>query len=177
MEVFCTSIPPSKNKFRAKVLREPELAPPQFSDDFSVSKVGKPTGDLEMGRKHIWDGDASTTSDCEQEYSNNDSQEKDGELSIVSPELSRITLTEGTEGRSILLHTRRSSWTKGGSFDMTPELGSSSAPVSKEPEISQSYHQHSHSITSPEVVSMASRVGDSDQFTFGDRLKAENRQQ
>ncbi|CAI9113141.1 OLC1v1013687C1 [Oldenlandia corymbosa var. corymbosa] len=173
MEVFCTRVPPSKNKFRAKVLRDPEVPAQAFSDDFSVSKLRKPMGDIEMGRKPVWDGDASAISDFEREYSNSDSQEKDAELPIVSPELSRITLTDGAEGRSIL-HSRRSSWAKNRSLDMAPEPGSSSSQVPKEPAIFQQWHHNLDSIASPEIVSMASRFGELDQSSLGDRFKEEN---
>ncbi|KAL3512555.1 hypothetical protein ACH5RR_025272 [Cinchona calisaya] len=174
MEVFCTSIPPSKNKFRAKVPREPELPPRVVGDGFAVSKVGKPTGDLEMGRKPIWNEDLSNS--FEGQYSNDDNLDKDAELSIVSPELSRITLTETTEGRSIL-HSRRSSWARrSGSLDIPPEVGSSSSPVPKEPEIFQLFHQQPQTAASPEVVAMASRIGDSSGITLGERFTAENQQ-
>ena len=109
MEVFCTRIPPSKFKFRAKVQREPELPPRVVGDGFSVSKVGKPLGNLEMGRKPVWDEGTTNANEFERQYGHDDGLDKSGELPIVFSELRRITLTENTVLWSIL-HSRRSSW-------------------------------------------------------------------
>lgn len=177
MEIFCTRIPPSKNNFRAKVPRQPELPSRVVGDGFALSKVGIPMGDLEMGRKPIWNEDVTST--LEEQFRNDDNLDKDAELSIelsiVSPELSRITLTETTEGRSIL-HSRRSSWARrSGSLDISPEIGSSSSPVPKESEIFQLFHQQPTAV-SPELVAMASRIGDTNQIMLGERLTKENHQ-
>lgn len=183
MEVFCTRIPPSKFKFRAMVQREPELPPRVVDDGFAVSKAGKPLGDLEMGRKPVWGEDATNANEFERQYGHDDGLGKSGELPIVSPELSRITLTESTEGRSIL-HSRRSSWARrSGSLDMPAEVGSSSLPVPKELENFQLSHQQPPAAVSPEIVAMASRIGDSNHIedsnhitTLAERLTVENQQ-
>lgn len=156
--------------------REPELPPRVVGDGFAVSNVMKPLGDLEMGRKPVWDEDATATNDFERQYRSDDAMDKDGDLPIVSPELSRITLSECTEGRSIL-HSRRSSWArKSGSLEMPPEAGSSSSPVPKELEPFQLLLQQPPAAASPEVVTVASRIGDTNHITLGERLTAESQQ-
>ncbi|XP_027126505.2 probable protein S-acyltransferase 7 [Coffea arabica] len=172
MEVFCTRIPPSKFKFRAKVQREPELPPRVVGDGFSVSKVGKPLGNLEMGRKPVWDEGTTNANEFERQYGHDDGLDKSGELPIVSPELSRITLTESTEGRSIL-HSRRSSWARtSGSLDMPAEVGS----MPKELDNFQLSDQQPPAAASPEIVAMASRMGDSNHIPLGERFTVENQQ-
>lgn len=55
-EVFWSSIPPSKNKFRAVVQREPESLP-QGAGGFMNSNVEKTPSDIEMGNRKPTNGD------------------------------------------------------------------------------------------------------------------------
>ncbi|XP_047342018.1 probable protein S-acyltransferase 7 [Impatiens glandulifera] len=81
-EVFCTSIPESKNKFRRKVMREPEIRTGSMSGSFSGSYVRKAFGgDLEMGSKPVWDDATSNDDDLERHAIQNDSAcKKDGKF-------------------------------------------------------------------------------------------------
>ncbi|KAF2311560.1 hypothetical protein GH714_024839 [Hevea brasiliensis] len=53
LEIFCSSIPPSKNNFRTKVCKEPEIPPRMGS--FVGANIEKSVGDIEMGRKPVLD--------------------------------------------------------------------------------------------------------------------------
>lgn len=121
-ETFCSSIPPSKNKFRAMVPREPAL-PTRTGGGagFMSPNMGKAGDDLEMGRKTVW-GDMGTAVDrCEEQLPNNARVNvKDGELGEISPDI-RTTVDETTNRAG--LHPRRSSWgRKSGSWEMSPEV-------------------------------------------------------
>ncbi|KAJ6965422.1 hypothetical protein NC652_003338 [Populus alba x Populus x berolinensis] len=119
-EIFCSSIPPSKNNFRAKVPREPALPTRTLGGGFMSPNMGKAAGDIEMGRKTVW-GDMSAMADGEGQPANNDRLNiKDGELGELSPDI-RTTVDEiGDRGG---LHPRRSSWgRKSGSWEMSPEV-------------------------------------------------------
>ena len=59
-EIFCTSISPSKNNFRAKVPREPGLPARSGCVGFVSPNTGKAMEDIEMGRKAVW-GDLGAT--------------------------------------------------------------------------------------------------------------------
>ncbi|XP_059644492.1 probable protein S-acyltransferase 7 [Cornus florida] len=123
MEIFCTSIPPSKNKFRALVPKEPGIPPRVVGGSYVGQGMGKAASDIEMGRKPAWDDAVATESEFEEgQLSNNDDLDKDGGLTDLSPDLSRINFSEGTEGRGIL-HPRRSSWgRRSGNWDLSPEV-------------------------------------------------------
>eukprot|EP00262_Sarcandra_glabra_P012993 TRINITY_DN3484_c0_g1_i1.p1 TRINITY_DN3484_c0_g1~~TRINITY_DN3484_c0_g1_i1.p1 ORF type:complete len:441 (+),score=47.40 TRINITY_DN3484_c0_g1_i1:182-1504(+) len=116
-EIFFTSIPVSKNKFRARVAREPAgLQARSVGGGFISPSMGKTAGDLEMGRKPVW----GETGDFEGRLSNDDGL--DNKDSDASPDLSRALPTEGTEGRPGM-HPRRSSWgRKSGSWEISPEV-------------------------------------------------------
>ncbi|KAJ7013754.1 probable protein S-acyltransferase 7 isoform X1 [Populus alba] len=119
-EIFCSSIPPSKNNFRAKVPQEPALPTRTLVGGFMSPNMGKAVGDIEMGRKTVW-GDMSAMADGEGQPANNDRLNiKDGELGELSPDV-RTTVDEvGDRGG---LHPRRSSWgRKSGSWEMSPEV-------------------------------------------------------
>ena len=120
IEIFCTSIPISKNNFRAKVPKEPGLQTRPVGG-FMSPNMGKPVDDIEMGRKAVW-GDMNSGLDLgEGQLNSNDRANiKDGELGELSPELrSNVEDTGDRAG----LHPRRSSWgRKSGSWEMSPEL-------------------------------------------------------
>ncbi|WOG99372.1 hypothetical protein DCAR_0518720 [Daucus carota subsp. sativus] len=132
-EIFFTSIPVSKNKFRGIVQKEPAM-PRATGVGFVSPNLEKTMGDVEAGRKPVWDDSATGLSEAEGEVSNDDGVNRAG--AEESPDLSRIIDVEGTEGRSIL-HPRRSSWGR--------RSGTLNIP--------------------PDVVAMASGVGDSNRIT------------
>lgn len=126
-EIFFTSIPPSKNKFRARVPQEQGLRSRSLGGGFISPNMGKPVGDLEMGRKPVtWD-EARTgadVADLQAAVSDTDIlDDKNGGLSDASQDSSREgSLTEGWEGRAAL-HPRRSSWgRRSGSWEMPQEV-------------------------------------------------------
>uniref|UniRef100_A0A2P2K3J1 S-acyltransferase n=1 Tax=Rhizophora mucronata TaxID=61149 RepID=A0A2P2K3J1_RHIMU len=118
-EVFCSSIPPSKNSFRLRVPREPALPTRPIGGSFMSPNMGKAGDDIEMGRKTVW-GDIGALVDHGEggQVANNDRMHvKDGEL---SPNI-RASLEEAGERGG--LHPRRSSWgRKSGSWEMSPEV-------------------------------------------------------
>lgn len=119
-EVFFTSIPVSKNKFRAKVQKEPGIPPRSLGVGFVSPNLEKTMGDVEAGRKPVWDDTTTGPSEIERELSNNDGVNRGG--AEASQDLSRIIDAEGTEGRSIL-HPRRSSWgRRSGTLNIPPDV-------------------------------------------------------
>lgn len=54
MEIFCTSIPPSKNKFRAKIHKESAIPPKSVGGSFQDPDSGMAKDDVETGRKPVW---------------------------------------------------------------------------------------------------------------------------
>lgn len=126
-ETFCSSIPPSKNNFRAMVPREPALPTRSVGGGFMSPNMGKAGDDIEMGRKTVW-GDVGPGGDLtEGQLPNNDRiNVKDGELAELSPDI-RTTVEEGDH---VGIHPRRSSWgRKSGSWDMSPELTALAARI------------------------------------------------
>ncbi|KAJ8771945.1 hypothetical protein K2173_027122 [Erythroxylum novogranatense] len=120
-EIFCSSIPPSKNSFRANVPREPTLPTRPIAGGFMSPNMGKAGDDIEVGRKTVW-GDLSSIVDRgEGQVTNNDrTHVKDNELNEISPDI-RSTVEEVGEQGSV--HPRRSSWgRKSGSWEMSPEV-------------------------------------------------------
>lgn len=115
-EIFCTSIPSSKNKFRSMVPNEPALPSRSVGGGFMNQSIGKPGEDIEMGRKAVWEM-GSGIDESEVNVSNERTTIKDGEL---SPEI-RTTVDE--TGDRIGMHPRRSSWgRKSGNWEMSPEV-------------------------------------------------------
>ncbi|KAG8643906.1 hypothetical protein MANES_11G080816v8 [Manihot esculenta] len=119
-EIFCSSIPQSKNDFRAKVPRESALPTRPVGGGFMSPNMGKAVDDIEMGRKTVW-GDMSAMADHgEGQLANNDRMNiKDGELSEVSRDV-RSAVEEGDRGG---IHPRRASWGRESrSWGMSPEV-------------------------------------------------------
>ncbi|XP_024030902.1 probable protein S-acyltransferase 7 [Morus notabilis] len=121
-EIFCTSSPPSKNNFRAKVPREAGFPPARLGGGgFMSPNMGKAVEDIEMGRKTVW-GDLGAGADhFEGQLNNNDRVNvKESDLGEVSPDI-RTTVDETADRGG--MHPRRSSWgRKSGSWDMSPEV-------------------------------------------------------
>jgi len=122
-EVFCTRIPPSKNKFRSKVPREP-LDSYRRPDIRPLSPMMKRTtrhmellvgnsvyNEHEEEESHHRDG-------SENEARSKDSESKDSGLTDKSLDLSRILHTEGVEGQEssvpdTIIEVGESNWTTG----------------------------------------------------------------
>ncbi|KAG6505147.1 probable protein S-acyltransferase 7 isoform X1 [Zingiber officinale] len=124
-EIFCTSIPPSKNNFRARVSQEQGLQPRSSGGGFMSPNMGKAIGDIEMGRKPVtWDELRAVTQVGEHEEglsNRNVMEDKDGELTEASPNLSREAFETDTEVQPTL-HHRRSSWGRGGSWETASDI-------------------------------------------------------
>ncbi|KAK8290471.1 hypothetical protein V6Z11_D07G261400 [Gossypium hirsutum] len=88
---ICSSIPLSKNNFRAKVPREPVL--PTRPGDFMSPIMGDVVGDIEMGRKGVW---GQLTGECV--------NVKEDELGELTPE----TSTADDMGDHAGIHPRQS---------------------------------------------------------------------
>ncbi|KAK1295585.1 putative S-acyltransferase [Acorus calamus] len=111
-EIFCTSIPLSKNKFRERVLPEKDsLQTRPVGGGFISPNMGKAVADLEMGRKAGWGNTGPGMPDLESGMNNDGAENKEGEA-------------EGVENRaSVAQHPRRSSWgRKSGSWEISPDV-------------------------------------------------------
>lgn len=121
-EIFCTSIPPSKNKFRDMVPREPPPATRRMDAGFVSPSMGKGTDDIEMGRKATWGGEFGPGLESgEEQVSDNDVLNiKDGRIGEASPDIRGHVDEMGERGG---LHPRRSSWGRqSGNWEMSPEV-------------------------------------------------------
>lgn len=129
VEVFFTSIPPSKNNFRAKVPREPPPLSRPMGPGFVSPSMGKGTDDIEMGRKATWGGEFGPGLDSgeEAQVSDNDGLiVKNGRLAGASPDV-RANVDEIGD-RQTGIHPRRSSWGRqSGNWEMSPEVVSMAA--------------------------------------------------
>ncbi|WOG89240.1 hypothetical protein DCAR_0208477 [Daucus carota subsp. sativus] len=90
MEVFFTSIPPSKNNFRAKVQIEPEIQIRVVGSSSSGSNMEELTGDLEAGLKLVSEDSGTGLHEIEVDISTNDRVNKHDECDEESPDLNRI---------------------------------------------------------------------------------------
>ncbi|KAG6504172.1 hypothetical protein ZIOFF_036503 [Zingiber officinale] len=127
-EVFFTSIPPSKNKFRVKAARQQGLSSQSAARGFLSPNMGRGMGDIEMGRKPIsWEEARSFAHLDDLEGATNNPKmldEKDVALGHdTSPNLSKESFPpESAEGRTIY-HPRHSSrGRRSGSWEMTPDV-------------------------------------------------------
>lgn len=124
-EIFCTSIPPSKNKFRSKV---PEAVPghmgavPQSRETGEVMTThAAKAPDLELGYKATWPNADEMVGEG-------------GELEMTGGRVSTgsevgMEMKDGfdpnpvEQGRPPVAHPRRSSWgRKSGSWEITPDI-------------------------------------------------------
>ncbi|KAL2342806.1 hypothetical protein Fmac_004091 [Flemingia macrophylla] len=97
-EVFCTSIPPSKNRFRSKVPREP-LDSYQRTGNWSFSPTLKGTRrNMELVGRSFYNERDEGESDYREGF-DNEPRRKDSELTEKSLDLSRIFPTKGEEGQ------------------------------------------------------------------------------
>ncbi|KAH6781837.1 DHHC-type zinc finger family protein [Perilla frutescens var. hirtella] len=118
-EIFCGSIPPSKNNFRAKAPKEAALQSRSVAGGFDSPNMGKAGDDIEMGRKGVWGDVGAVLDQHEGQFSDNDGlNNKSGGLGGMSPEI-RSTVDEGEGGRAGI----HSSWgRKGGNWERSPEI-------------------------------------------------------
>ncbi|PNY11228.1 putative S-acyltransferase [Trifolium pratense] len=125
-EIFCISISPSKNNFRATVPNEPALPARSVGGGYMNQNLGKPGDDIEMGRKAVWEMNAGMD-DSDNQLNNDRASIKDGELSSEI----RTTVDETVDRAGI--HPRRSSWgRKSGSWEMSPEVLALAARVGEQ---------------------------------------------
>ncbi|KAL6011694.1 hypothetical protein ACLOJK_002142 [Asimina triloba] len=122
-EVFCKTIPLSKNKLRARVPPDPVTQQRSLGGGFMSPNMGKATGDIEMGRKAMWGEPREVTADLEG-LSHDPLENKDGAfMDDVTPDLSQSLPVEVVEGRAGVHHPRRSSWgRRSGSWEMSPDV-------------------------------------------------------
>nr|CAB3481560.1 unnamed protein product [Digitaria exilis] len=136
LEIFCSAIPPSKNNFRARVTLEQGLQQTrsQSREGFMSPNMGKPIGDLEMGRKPVaWDEPrtAADISDLEAGLGGM-FEEKEGRITHASPDLSRDELpAEFVEGRAGT-HSRESSFIRRATDPMEASFAVSEANAREE---------------------------------------------
>ncbi|GAB4847347.1 Probable protein S-acyltransferase 7 [Ancistrocladus abbreviatus] len=129
-ETFCTGIPQSKNKFRAKVPEEPQLQTRPLGGGFVSPSMGKGTDDIEMGRKATWAGEFGAGLEHGEGQLSDSDILKDGGLGGVSPDI-RTHLDEIGERPGI--HPRRSSWGRqSGNWEMSPEVVALAARVGEQ---------------------------------------------
>ncbi|KAI0489399.1 hypothetical protein KFK09_029241 [Dendrobium nobile] len=125
-EIFFTSIPPSKNNFRAKVTLDQGLKPRQSTGGFMSPNMGKGIGDIEMGRKAMaWgEHEAGSAIDMETGLSNETIENKDGRLYNSSMDSDRILPLEVSEDQMATDHQwRHPSWGRSsGNWEMPPQL-------------------------------------------------------
>ncbi|GMI68298.1 hypothetical protein like AT3G26935 [Hibiscus trionum] len=120
-EIFCSSIPSSKNNFRAKVPREPVL--PTRPGGFMSPNIGNAVDDIEMGRKAVWGDMGAGIDQCEGQVTSDRVNVKEDELGELTPEI-RSTVDDTGD------RARRSSWgRKSGSWEMSPEVVALAARV------------------------------------------------
>ncbi|XP_074563235.1 putative protein S-acyltransferase 7 isoform X2 [Curcuma longa] len=125
-EIFCTSIPPSSNKFRARVPQEQGYTTRSSGGGFMSPNIGKSVNDIEMGRKPVtWDElrEVTRIGEGEEGLSNrNMIDDGDSELEEASSDLSREVLVTGSMEMQSALHNRRFSWGRGGGLEMAPDI-------------------------------------------------------
>lgn len=125
-EIFCTSIPPSKNNFRAKVPKETPAPPSRgIGGGFVSPSMGKGTDDIEMGRKATWGGEFVPGLERGEGQGSDNDMMKDLGIGDVSPEV-RGHVDEIRDHAGI--HLRHSSrGRQSGNWEMSPEVVSLAA--------------------------------------------------
>ncbi|KAI4336361.1 hypothetical protein L6164_014896 [Bauhinia variegata] len=121
-EVFCSSIPSSKNNFRSKIPKEP-LGPPGGVVVGSVSPfTRKTTGEVEMRRRPVYDEADEEDGEYKDRSIDGEELDKDSVLADdMSLDLNRTLATEGREEQSGSYH--RHNWERSsGKWDITPEV-------------------------------------------------------
>ncbi|XP_028549100.1 probable protein S-acyltransferase 6 [Dendrobium catenatum] len=108
-EIFFTSIPPSKNNFRARVPQEQGLQPRQSAGGFMSPNMGKGVVDIEVGRKAMaWgEHEAAACIDIDAGLRNEATDDKDGGLNESSLGSDHILPFEGLGVRAAVEHRQR----------------------------------------------------------------------
>ncbi|KAL0918766.1 hypothetical protein M5K25_010799 [Dendrobium thyrsiflorum] len=108
-EIFFTSIPPSKNNFRARVAQEQGLQPRQSAGGFMSPNMGKGVVDIEVGRKAMaWgEQEAAACIDIEAGLRNEATDEKDCGLNESPLGSDHILPFESLGVRAAVEHRRR----------------------------------------------------------------------
>ncbi|PKA55266.1 putative S-acyltransferase [Apostasia shenzhenica] len=133
-EIFFTSIPPSKNNFRARVPSDLGLQPRQSTGGFMSPNMGKGIGDIEMGRKAMaWgEHEAASAIDIETGLPREAIHDKAGRLEESPFDSDRIIPVEVSDGRLMVAHhRRRSSWGRSSGNRETLQQPLESAPAPK----------------------------------------------
>lgn len=116
-EMFCTSIPASKNNFRAKVSKEPETPSRTVGAGYVSPGLGKDRPEIEMGRKPVWEEAAGEAAEYAGQLRNADGVDKDEECTTTSPYSSRA-------------HPRPSGWSSASeSWNLSTEVLAVAAEV------------------------------------------------
>ncbi|XP_061349532.1 probable protein S-acyltransferase 5 [Gastrolobium bilobum] len=119
-EVFCTSIPPSKNNFRSKVPKEPSDSSQRVGVQSLSPMMRKTTGNVELVGRPVYNESDEEESDYRDRLTNEELS-KDSGLTDMSTDLSRTIRTEGGEGQDILfLHSLGERTSR--KWDITPEV-------------------------------------------------------
>lgn len=139
-EIFFTSVPQSKNKFRAKAQQNFETHDASYSarrGDFLDPNMGKGGADIQIGGKPAWPNvTPEALAELEGRNSNAGLENKDVVEDTFSHALGRTLPVEAAEGRSGV-HPRRSSWgRKSGSWEITPDIIALAAGVGESNRIS-----------------------------------------
>lgn len=111
-EIFFTSIPPSKNNFRARVLQEQGLQPRQSAGGFMSPNMGKGVVDIEVGRKAMaWEEhEAASAIDIEAGLRNETIDDKNVGLNESTLSSEHILPIESFEMRTAEHHRSPLSW-------------------------------------------------------------------
>ncbi|KAG0452624.1 hypothetical protein HPP92_025288 [Vanilla planifolia] len=110
-DIFFTSIPASKNKFRAKVQLDQGLQPRPSAGGFMSPNMGKGIGDIETGRKAMtWGANEANSAivDTEASLSRDAVGEKDSRLFPAPLDSDRIRPVDGSMLAE--LHRMQSNW-------------------------------------------------------------------
>ncbi|KAF1875950.1 hypothetical protein Lal_00006581 [Lupinus albus] len=98
-QVFCTSIPPSKNKFRSKIpiLKEPSDLSQSSSSVHPLIKTRKTRGDLEFGMRQVYNETNKQEIDSRDGFNNEEHNKDVGPAMLL--DLRRALHTEGGDAQ------------------------------------------------------------------------------
>ncbi|TKY73686.1 S-acyltransferase 7 [Spatholobus suberectus] len=110
-EIFCSVIPPSKNKFRSKIPipKEPSDSSGRRTVESLSPMMRKTAGDLELGTPVYNEVEEEEESDYVDEFTNDEEHGKGSGIGDMSMSLTRMLHTEGGQ-RQVASFLRHSSW-------------------------------------------------------------------